>query len=153
MRARNRLASAALLIAATAAACAPMRPAPPPRRNIPLVRAVPVERGILLQACRIVAEQRGLEVQRIDLATGRITAFSPVDGSAGMTTRERWRFHVADGRVSVQMFLETRDGGAWRTSPYLHPAYDHNRERAHLDAIQSAVGGLAHGVTIPLVRH
>jgi hypothetical protein len=146
---RMRALHALLVLSTLVAACA-HPPAPAPRRNTPVERRVLAERAILLRAARIVAVGRGLEVVYSDPERGRLTALSPARPGPDGDTRERWHYHIADGSIAVHRFVEHRAGDHWRTSPYLTPTDDRRREQLHLDAIATAMGGLAYGMTIPL---
>ncbi|HTM21007.1 MAG TPA: hypothetical protein VL172_10880 [Kofleriaceae bacterium] len=124
-----------VMIALSLGACAGVR-GPAPRRNVPFERPIPAERCALMQAVRIVAEQQGLEIAAEDVAGGRITAYTKVDGGS----REMWRYKIKDGWVAVQTYTETRDGSAWRISPYLPASYEYVRERRQLATIAAALG-------------
>jgi hypothetical protein len=107
---------------------------------IPLHATVHGDRDHVLHAVWDTVAARGLRLVQSDAAAGSVMALSPVDHSAGVETRERWRFTLGQNDVEVELRAEMKTAfpgnGGWRHTDFVCECYRYAREREMIHQIR-----------------
>lgn len=109
-------------------------------QRMEMARDVP--ENTVLAAAERNARMQGWDVVMVDTIHGQMEALTPVDGTEGLVTRERWIFTVVQGELSVRMALEARDrddDNRWLSRREVCAGYQYSREQEQLVQVTSLV--------------
>jgi hypothetical protein len=108
-------------------------------QRVEMARDLP-EETVLAAAARN-ARLQGWDVVMVDTVHGRMEALTPVDGTEGLITRERWTFTVVQGEMAVEMTMEARDGeeNRWVSRREVCAGYQYSREQEQLAQVNALV--------------
>lgn len=135
-----------LLLVAALGACAP-----PPRAALRTYQmpalAIAAPRAELFAAVKryawVNAWVNGWKVVRTDVDIGEIEIVTTEQLDEAGDTRQRWTFHITEGRVAVAMQLELRTGGdgdGWKSSGLIVCGdYRYAQEREQLAHLKGVV--------------